>query len=117
MTIRLNMFFFFFCLAFFVVCFGNEIMASSYDSSFSTIKNNEAPAIMVDIMCNVINMVTGSIAQAIAIVALVVVGYSFFMGKVSVSMLFVLVSGMLLVFGAPEIIGLLMKGKDIVSCS
>jgi type IV secretion system protein VirB2 len=56
------------------------------------------------IACNVVKQLTGAISQAIATLVIIITGYSFFIGKVSIGMLFIVAAGVMFVFGAPTIL-------------
>lgn len=72
------------------------------------------------LFCNVTDLISGPVAQGIAILVIVITGYSFFMGKVSSTMLFIISAGMLLVFAAPTLVPALVDGVgnagDKVDC-
>ncbi|UAT42751.1 TrbC/VirB2 family protein [Anaplasmataceae bacterium AB001_6] len=81
-----------------------------------------ADSIISQLFCNVQNIVSGTVAQGVAVLIIAITGYSFFMGKISTSMLFIISGGILLVFGAPAIIpaitkGLSASGESFVDCS
>ena len=66
--------------------------------------------IITNIMCNVFNIISGPVAQGIATLVIVITGYSFFMGKVSSTMLFIIAAGIMMVFGAETLVGWLTGG-------
>ncbi|UAT42750.1 TrbC/VirB2 family protein [Anaplasmataceae bacterium AB001_6] len=81
-----------------------------------------ADSIIKQLFCNVQNIVSGTVAQGVAVLIIAITGYSFFMGKISTSMLFIISGGILLVFGAPAIIpaitkGLSASGESFEDCS
>ena len=61
--------------------------------------------IVSGVVCNVVKHASGTVAQAIATLVLIITGYSFFVGKVSIGMLFIVAAGIMFVFGAPTILG------------
>ena len=67
-------------------------------------------------MCTVVNMLTGTIGKAIAIFAIIFIGVSLFMGKVSWGLAISTAIGIGAIFGAAGIVGTL-SGKDSLDCS
>lgn len=64
------------------------------------------------VICNIVLTLNGPISQAIATLVIIITGYSFFVGKVSIGMLFIVAAGIMMVFGAQSILGLIL-GKTI----
>jgi type IV secretory pathway VirB2 component (pilin) len=67
-------------------------------------------------MCTVVTMLTGTIGKAIAIFAIIFIGVSLFMGKVSWGLAISTAIGIGAIFGAAGIVGTL-SGKDSLDCS
>ena len=57
------------------------------------------------VVCNIVTQASGPVAQAIATLVIIITGYSFFVGKVSIGMLFIVAAGVMFVFGAQTILG------------
>ncbi|AHX11661.1 trbC/VIRB2 family protein [Neorickettsia helminthoeca str. Oregon] len=57
------------------------------------------------VICNIVKQLSGPISQAIATLVIIITGYSFFVGKVSIGMLFIVAAGIMFVFGAQTIMG------------
>ena len=52
-------------------------------------KDEVGDDIVSGVVCNVVKHASGAVAQAIATLVLIITGYSFFVGKVSIGMLFI----------------------------
>ena len=63
------------------------------------------------VICNIILQLSGPVSQAIATLVIIITGYSFFVGKVSIGMLFVVAAGIMFVFGAQTIMGWILGTK------
>ena len=66
-------------------------------------------------LCNVFEMANGNIGKAIAIFAIVSVGFGFFTGKFSIALVIGITLGIGILFGAPKFIGAL-TGENAISC-
>ena len=66
-------------------------------------------------LCNVFELAGGNIGKAIAIFAIVAVGFGFFTGKFSIALVIGITLGIGILFGAPKIISAL-TGTDAVDC-
>ena len=66
-------------------------------------------------LCNVFELASGNIGKAIAIFAIVAVGFGFFTGKFSIALVIGITLGIGILFGAPKIISAL-TGTDAVDC-
>jgi type IV secretion system protein VirB2 len=62
------------------------------------------------VICNVVQTLSGPISQGIATLVIIITGYSFFVGKVSIGMLMVVAAGIMFVFGAQTIMGFILPG-------
>ena len=67
-------------------------------------------------LCNVFELAGGNIGKAIAIFAIVAVGFGFFTGKFSIALVIGITLGIGILFGAPKIISAL-TGTDAVDCN
>ena len=67
-------------------------------------------------LCNVFELAGGNIGKAIAIFAIVAVGFGFFTGKFSIALVIGITLGIGILFGAPRIISAL-TGTDAVDCN
>ena len=66
-------------------------------------------------LCNVFELVGGNIGKALAIFAIVMVGFGFFSGKFSIALVIGITLGIGILFGAPKIIAAL-TGEQTVDC-
>lgn len=66
-------------------------------------------------LCNVFELAGGNIGKAIAIFAIVAVGFGFFTGKFSIALVIGITLGIGILFGAPKIISAL-TGTNAVNC-
>lgn len=64
-------------------------------------------------LCNVFEMANGNIGKAIAIFAIVAVGFGFFTGKFSIALVIGITLGIGILFGAPKIIAALVGGQAV----
>ena len=60
--------------------------------------------VLVDVMCNVLRIVTGNAGKAFAAFAILSVGIGFFTGKVSWGLMIGVAAGIAAMFGAPTIV-------------
>ncbi|UAT42752.1 TrbC/VirB2 family protein [Anaplasmataceae bacterium AB001_6] len=105
---KLYIFVFYFGLVALLLFIGSTVLAED--------PNMGTDNIIVQIMCNVIRTISGPVAQGIATLVIVITGYSFFMGKVSASMLFIVAGGIMLVFGAETLMSWIMGDTALVEC-
>jgi len=80
-------------------------------ASQSTLNTN----VLVDVMCNVLSIVTGNAGKAFAGFAILSVGIGFFTGKVSWGLMIGVAAGIAAMFGAPTIVAAI-TGKDAFKC-
>lgn len=95
-------FFFAFFLLFFVL--------NSAEARTDHVVGADIPSGLV---CNIVDHASGPVAQAIATLVIIITGYSFFIGKVSIGMLFIVAAGIMFVFGAQTIMGWIL-GSEFV---
>lgn len=88
-------------------------LCCSYANADSTTDSSTAGGadIVSGVVCNIVLTLSGPISQAIATLVIIITGYSFFVGKVSIGMLFIVSAGIMFVFGAQTIIGWVL-GKN-----
>lgn len=63
-------------------------------------------------VCTIVHQLAGPVGRAIAAVAVIFLGFSLFMGKVTWGLALALGIGIAAIFGAPEIVSLLGGGSD-----
>lgn len=73
------------------------------------------PSSIENALCEVISWFIGPVGKAIATLAIIIIGVGALMGKVSWGMAIIVGLGVAVIFGAPEIAGLL--GADGGDCS
>ncbi|AHX11662.1 trbC/VIRB2 family protein [Neorickettsia helminthoeca str. Oregon] len=78
-------------------CFGVQFVDAA------AVPNNDN--VVSRVICNIVKQLSGPISQAIATLVIIITGYSFFVGKVSIGMLFIVAAGIMFVFGAQTIMG------------
>lgn len=69
-----------------------------------------------DVLCKIVNALTGTIGKAAATIGIVVLGLGLFMGKTSWTLAVVTAIGIGLIFAAPKVVGWL-SGGDATDCS
>jgi type IV secretion system protein VirB2 len=90
--------------------------SNSYATTSSTaVVGTPTEDIATKVICNVVKTLTGPISQGVATLVIIITGYSFFVGKVSIGMLFVVTGGIMFVFGAETIMGWVF-GVDNYQC-
>jgi type IV secretory pathway VirB2 component (pilin) len=82
-------------------------------SSITTTDPNQN--VLVDTMCNVMQIITGNAGKAFAAFAIVSVGIGFFTGKVSWGLMIGVGAGVAAMFGAPSIVAAI-TGKSTYDC-
>jgi len=75
---------------------------------------------MTEVLCRVLNLVTGGIGKTFAAFAIIALGVGFFGGKVSYAAMIGVTLGIAAMFGAPAIINLMTGGtafdcKNVIS--
>jgi type IV secretory pathway VirB2 component (pilin) len=68
-------------------------------------------------LCSIINVIQGNTVKAIAIAALISIGIGLFMGKVNWGVALTTAVGVIVLFGAPTLIGFLSGNSSLSSCS
>ena len=72
--------------------------------------------VLVDVMCNVLRIITGNAGKAFAAFAILSVGIGFFTGKVSWGLMIGVAAGIAGMFGAPTIVAAI-TGTSKFSCN
>lgn len=72
--------------------------------------------VLVDVMCNVLRIVTGNGGKAFAAFAILSVGIGFFTGKVSWGLMIGVAAGIAAMFGASSIVAAI-TGQSAMDCS
>lgn len=93
-----------------------SICTFSYAADTGSGSSGPGNDIASKVICNIAGALSGSIAQSIATLVIIITGYSFFVGKVSIGMLFIITGGIALIFGSQSIMGWVM-GKSAFECS
>jgi type IV secretory pathway VirB2 component (pilin) len=82
----------------------------------STVSSSANSNVLVDTMCNVMKLVTGSAGKAFAAFAVISLGIGFFTGKVSWGLMIGIMFGIAGMFGAPTIVSAI-SGKSSYDCT
>lgn len=96
-------------LAFFamvLILLSPEVMVLATTTTTTSSDSN-----ITNILCNAINQLTGPIGKAIAILIIISLAISLFLGKVSWGMAIAVAVGMGILFGAKNVVGLLSGDK------
>jgi type IV secretion system protein VirB2 len=80
--------------------------ADSYTTTTAGANNN----VLVDVMCNVMQIITGNAGKAFAAFAIISIGIGFFTGKVSWGLMIGVAAGIAAMFGAPAIVAAITGG-------
>ncbi len=84
----------------------SDAFAESYGSQTAGANNN----VLVDVMCNVMQIITGNAGKAFAAFAIISIGIGFFTGKVSWGLMIGVAAGIAAMFGAPAIVSAIAGG-------
>jgi type IV secretory pathway VirB2 component (pilin) len=113
-----KIFFIFLLISFVILNFNNieNIYAASNivgngKSPFNNIANDQNA--IVTVLCNIVNLLTGSIARGVAMIAIVVVAVGLFMGKFSWGVGLATAIGIAMIFGASTVVDWLSNGISI----
>lgn len=85
---------------------------SAFIAGTSAVNSN----VLVDVMCNVLRIVTGNGGKAFAAFAILSVGIGFFTGKVSWGLMIGVAAGIAAMFGASSIVAAI-TGQDAMDCT
>ena len=81
----------------------------------STITTSASSNILVNTMCNALQIITGNAGKAFAAFSIISVGIGFFTGKVSWGLMIGVAAGIAAMFGAPSIVSAI-TGKGAYDC-
>jgi type IV secretion system protein VirB2 len=85
--------------------------ATSTPATTATVDKN----ILVETVCRVLQIVTGSAGKAFAAFAIISIGIGFFTGKVSWGLMIGVAAGIAAMFGAPSIVSVI-SGDPVGNC-
>ena len=104
--------------SFFLMAVAPVIIPITSSAAFATTtaESSYNTNVLVDVMCNVLNIVTGNFGKAVAAFAVLSVGIGFFTGKVSWGLMIGVATGIAAMFGANSIVGAI-SGESITDCS
>lgn len=95
----------------------SSAMAQTYGGSTNYASASQLNTnVLVDVMCNVLRIITGNAGKAFAAFAILSVGIGFFTGKVSWGLMIGVAAGIAAMFGAPTIVAAI-TGTNTFSCS
>ncbi len=83
---------------------------------YSAKADNTANTQISNIICNAVNQLTGTIGRSIAILIIISLAISLFLGKVSWGMAIATAVGMGILFGAKDVVGLLSGDITNATC-
>jgi len=104
--------------SFFLLAVAPVIAPVTSSAAFATLADSSQydTNVLVDVMCNVLNIVTGNGGKAFAAFAILSVGIGFFTGKVSWGLMIGVAAGIAAMFGANSIVGAI-TGETTMDCS
>ena len=81
----------------------------------STVTTSASSNVLVNTMCNALQIITGNAGKAFAAFSIISVGIGFFTGKVSWGLMIGVAAGIAAMFGAPSIVSAI-TGKGAYDC-
>lgn len=100
-----------------VPAMSSNALAQTYTGSSNYASSSQLNTnVLVDVMCNVLRIITGNAGKAFAAFAILSVGIGFFTGKVSWGLMIGVAAGIAAMFGAPTIVSAI-TGTNTMSCS
>jgi type IV secretory pathway VirB2 component (pilin) len=106
-------------LSFFMLAIAPVVAITSGDAfaqaSGTTVSATANTNVLVDTICNVLQIVTGNAGKAFAAFAIISLGIGFFTGKVSWGLMIGIAAGIAAMFGAPSIVAAI-TGEDTFDC-
>lgn len=104
--------------SFFLLAAAPVIVPATSSAAFAGIASDAMvnTNVLVDVMCNVLRIVTGSGGKAFAAFAILSVGIGFFTGKVSWGLMIGVAAGIAAMFGANTIVSAI-TGEGVMDCS
>ena len=102
----------------FLLAVAPVIVPATSSAAFAAIASDSLvnSNVLVDVMCNVLRIVTGNGGKAFAAFAILSVGIGFFTGKVSWGLMIGVAAGIAAMFGAPAIVGAI-TGRGAYDCN
>lgn len=86
--------------------------ATAFAPDMAHAQASGADSFLQDIFCKAINLVQGSTAQALATIAIIIVGIGALLGRVNWGMAALIVAGIALIFGAGQIASFIGGGTE-----
>ncbi len=105
-------------LSFFMLMVATAVVPSfeaHAQNSGSNVSSNANNNVLVNTMCNALQLVTGNAGKAFAAFAIISLGIGFFTGKVSWGLMIGVAMGIAAMFGAPTIVSAL-TGRNAYDC-
>ena len=104
--------------SFLLLAIAPVIVPATSSAAFATVASDSLvnSNVLVDVMCNVLRIVTGNFGKAVAAFAVLSVGVGFFTGKVSWGLMIGVAAGIGAMFGANTIVAAI-TGESVVDCS
>jgi type IV secretory pathway VirB2 component (pilin) len=104
--------------SFFLLAVAPVVVPVTSSEAFATVASDSLinTNVLVDVMCNVLRIVTGSGGKAFAAFAILSVGIGFFTGKVSWGLMIGVAAGIGAMFGANTIVSAI-TGESTMNCS
>ena len=97
----------------FIVFIVSSAMITSIESAFAA---SVAEPVIGATLCRVVELLSGSVARAIATIAIFMVGVGLFIGKASWHFAFLTVIGVVITFGAPKLVPFLTNDTTDGTC-
>lgn len=89
------------------------VLSTSANAASDGQQGNTNDNVLVDTMCNALQLVTGNAGKAFAAFAIISLGIGFFTGKISWGLMIGVAMGIAAMFGAPTIVAALSGGKAV----
>ncbi len=104
--------------SFFLLAVAPVIVPATSSAAFAAIASDSLvnSNVLVDVMCNVLRIVTGNGGKAFAAFAILSVGIGFFTGKVSWGLMIGVAAGIAAMFGASSIVAAI-TGQSAINCT
>lgn len=96
-----------------IIAISSEALAQTTGTTISTSASSN---VLVDTMCNALQIITGNAGKSFAAFAIISVGIGFFTGKVSWGLMIGVAAGIAAMFGAPSIVSAI-TGKSSYDCT
>ena len=112
LTSKALFFAFFALLATIVVIAPESALAQRQDLFNDTASADANTLIFVDLMCNIVNALASDVARAVAAFAVIFLGFSLFLGKISWGVALAVFIGLGAIFSAPTIVDVISQGDE-----